>query len=51
MVNYKALNTEVKGISSTTTTSCMDLWQTIAFILSSRSMKVASSVCRLSFKN
>ena len=27
------------------------LWQTIAFILSSHSMKAASSVCLLSFKN
>lgn len=40
-----------RGSSATTTTLCMVLWQMIAFILSSHSMKVASSVCLLSFKS
>lgn len=45
------MKTVLRGSSPTTTTSCMVLWQTIAFILSSHSMKAASSVCLLSFKS
>lgn len=49
-VNF-VMKTVLRGSSPTTTTSCMVLWQTIAFILSSHSMKAASSVCQLSFKS
>lgn len=49
-VNF-VMKTVPRGSSPTTMTSCMVLWQTIAFILSSHSMKAASSVCLLSFKS
>lgn len=50
-VNFVMKNRTEREFTHDYDTSCMVLWQTIAFILSSHSMKAASSVCLLSFKN